>query len=320
MKCTLIINNFYNNAKEQIAKLGQFLSDNNLSEQECSAIVFHSLPKENIQVLDTVTELIPAIQIKYVYLKQYVPEICLNYLTGYFEKESETDSLFLFTGDFFGNELCTRLSVRLKGSSLTDITSIGVHNGSFLVKKKIYSGHIMGTFELKKSPFFVTIDKNYNDDFVTNFTGSRTISYDIAASSEKYDIQLRPVIQESSFMDSHCIVILGRGLSNMEHVTAVTEAAQKVKLPLAGSRPCIMNAWLPMDKLIGVSGAVLKNKIVILLGVSGAPAFYTGVEKCKHIISINSDKDAPITRKSDLSITGDCTEIFTHFTKLLKEE
>ena len=81
-----------------------------------------------------------------------------------------------------------------------------------------------------------------------------------------------------------------------------------------------MNAWLPVDRLIGVSGTILKNNLAIILGVSGAPAFYTGVEKCKHIISINTDKDAPITKKSDLAICGDCTEIFTKFSKLVKEE
>ena len=73
---------------------------------------------------------------------------------------------------------------------------------------------------------------------------------------------------------------------------------------------------------IGIDDPRLRaeEKLAILLGVSGAPAFYTGVEKCSRIISINSDREAPITRKSDLAICGDCTEIFTRFTELLKEE
>ena len=324
MKYTLIINDFYNNAKEQIAKLGHFLSDNQLLNQEGSVILFHHHPKEDVRALEALTELLPVPHIRYVYLEQYIPEICLDYLMAYTDSHSgenpDTDSLFLFVGDFCGNELCTRLSVRTKGCTLTDITSLS-HNGStFLARKKIYSGHILGTFELTDTPCLVSIDKNYSDDFVTDFAESREVFYDTVVSSEKYNIQLKPILQESSFTDSECIVVLGRGLSNTEHVTAVTEAAKQADLPLAGSRPCIMNAWLPMDRLIGVSGIVLKNKLAILLGVSGAPAFYTGVEKCSRIISINSDREASITRKSDLAICGDCTEIFTRFTELLKEE
>lgn len=316
MKYTLIINDFYHTAKEQISKLGHFLSDNGLHHKDGSVILFHSHPKENVSVLESFTELLPVSHITYVYTEQYIPEICLDYLTTH----SDKNSLFLFLGDHFGNELCPRLSVRLKGCSLTDITSLSIRDHSFLAKKKLYSGHILGTFELTGTPCLVSIDKNYSDDFVTDFTGSREVSYDTVVSSEKYDIQRKPIIQESSFTDCDCIAVLGRGLSNMEHVTAVTEAAQKADLPLAGSRPCIMNAWLPMDRLIGVSGVVLQNKLAILLGVSGAPAFYTGVEKCTRIISINSDREAPITRKSDLAICGDCTEIFTRFTELLKEK
>lgn len=325
MKYTLIINDFYNNAEEQIAKLGRFLSDNHLLNQEGSAVLFHHHPKEDVRALEALTELLPVSHIRYVYSEQYIPEICLDYLMTYtadhFSENQGRDSLFLFVGDFFGNELCTRLSVRMKGCALTDITSLTHNSCSFLAKKKIYSGHILGTFELTGTPCLVSIDKNYRDDFVSAvFTGSREVSCDTVVSSEKYNIQLKPIIQESSFTDSGCIAVLGRGLSNMEHVIAITEAAQQAGLPVAGSRPCIMNAWLPMDRLIGVSGIVLKNRLAILLGVSGAPAFYTGVEKCTHIISINSDREAPITRKSDLAIYGDCTEIFTRFTELLKGE
>ena len=324
MKYTLILNDFCDNAKEQIKILGRFLLDNQLLNQEGSAILFHQHPKEDVETLESLTKLMPVSQIRYVYLEQYIPEICLDYLMTYIDsraiKNRGTDSLFLFVGDYCGNELCSRLSVRMKGCALTDITSLIHKWDSFIAKKKIYSGHVLGSFELRTAPCFVSIDKNYNDDFDSSFTGSREVSYDTMISSKKYSIQLKPLIQESSFADSDCIVVLGRGLSNMEHVATVTEAAQQIALPTAGSRPCIMNAWLPMDCLIGVSGAVLKNKLAILLGVSGAPAFYTGVEKCTHIISINSDKEAPIVHKSDLTICGDCTEIFTRFVEYLKEE
>lgn len=316
MKYTLIINDFNHTAGEQISKLGHFLADNCLLPEEGSVIVFHRHSEENVKALDSLTELIPVSRIRYVYMEQYIPEICLDYLTA----QNDQSSLFLFCGDIFGNELCTRLSIRLKGCALTDITSLKITDTAFLAKKKIYSGHILGTFELCTVPCCLSVDKNYTDDPCAVSVTSREICYDSTVSSRQYSLQLHPVIREESFADANCIVICGRGLSNMENVNSVKLAAQQTNLPVAGSRPCVMNAWLPLDRLIGVSGAVLHNRLAILLGVSGAPAFYTGVEKCGHIISINNDSSAPINGKSDLAICGDCTEIFTKFTELLKEE
>ena len=316
MKYTLIINNFYDNVREQLLKLGHFLSENNLKRDDGYAIVFHKYSAENIQALDSITELMPVSHVRYVYSNQYVPEICLDYLTT----QDNGSSLYLFIGDIWGNELCARLSVRLKGLCITDITSLCRKSNLFLAKKKICSGHILGSFELTSEPCLVSINKSYDEAASPSHSESVEVSYDRTALSTGYELQFTPVVKEESFTDSPCILVCGLGLSNKEHVLAVENCAGEINLPVAGSRPCVMNAWLPVDRLIGVSGTILKNNLAILLGVSGAPAFYTGVEKCKHIISINTDKDAPITKKSDLAICGDCTEIFTKFSKLVKEE
>ena len=47
-----------------------------------------------------------------------------------------------------------------------------------------------------------------------------------------------------------------------------------------------MNALLPMDRLIGVSGNIIQPEICIVLGASGAPAFYSGIEKA-NILSLS---------------------------------
>lgn len=315
MKYTLIISNFDRQAQEQLPGLGQFLRDQGFSPDDGSAIIFHDHPKEELSSLDALTCKVPASCIQYVYSRQYIPEICLDFLSSY---EPSSD-LYLFTGDTFGNELCTRLSVRLGGSSLTDAVSLISGSSSLTVKKKIYSGHVLGTFQMKKVPYFVSVDKNYAGSIIS-YNTCKEVSFTNTASSEDYDIRISTVSSEDLFSDSPCVVIGGRGLSNSGNASKLSELAESVSIPVAGSRPCVMNAWLPMDRLTGVSGAVLQNNLAILLGISGAPAFYTGVEKCRHIISINTDPDAPIVNKSDLAICGDCMDIFSRFTSLVKEE
>ena len=76
-----------------------------------------------------------------------------------------------------------------------------------------------------------------------------------------------------------------------------------------------MNAWAPMNRLIGVSGAMLQPDICITAGVSGAAAFYAGIEKSKFIVAINTDGQAPIMKKADVAVADD----FVPVIKALRE-
>ena len=71
------------------------------------------------------------------------------------------------------------------------------------------------------------------------------------------------------------------------------------------SRPVVMNAWAPMEALLGVSGTLIQPKICIAAGVSGAAAFGAGVEKSGWITAVNKDSAAPIMKMADVAVVED---------------
>jgi electron transfer flavoprotein alpha subunit len=78
-----------------------------------------------------------------------------------------------------------------------------------------------------------------------------------------------------------------------------------------------MSAWTPMHRMIGVSGAMTKPEVCIVAGVSGAAAFYAGIEKSKTIVAINTDIRAPIIKASDVAVIDDYKAVMAELAKIV---
>ena len=80
-----------------------------------------------------------------------------------------------------------------------------------------------------------------------------------------------------------------------------------------------MNAWLPMNHLIGVSGAMTNPEVCIAVGASGAAAFYAGIEKSKFIVAVNTDEKAPIMKNADVVVVEDFKPFIEALNKILEK-
>ncbi|MFP3156401.1 FAD-binding protein [Lachnospiraceae bacterium ZAX-1] len=106
--------------------------------------------------------------------------------------------------------------------------------------------------------------------------------------------------------DAKILLIAGQGIKEKEQVKKLEQLAQQMKGECGVSRPIAMHSWASMKQLVGVSGAMARPKLCIAFGVSGAPAFFAGIEKSHAIIAVNTDKNAPIMKKADAYIVEDC--------------
>lgn len=315
MNYALIINAFAPDPDRQAQQLTQFITDNHLPHANGFGIILYAPKRTSQKMLSSIAACLPVAQILCVSAAEYLPEDILCFL----ERALTDRELILFAGTYSGEELSVRLSVRLRGSSLSGARTCLIEKNCAAVKKSIYSGHVIGAFALRRKPYCIAIEKNYPTKQGTIWKQKQTFLFQELSSSGRL-LSRQPLTSESDLSDAPCIIVGGRGLGNQEHTDTIRKLAVSAALPFAGSRPVIMNAWLPMNRLIGVSGTMITPKVCILLGVSGAPAFYTGIEKSGHILAINSDIDAPIMKKADLAICGDCMEIFSLFIQLLQED
>lgn len=250
--------------------------------------------------------------------KEYVPETFLKVLEAIVEPED----LYIFGSDYAGEELAVRIGTRLNGSSLTAVNSITLKEG-IEAGKMVYSNHMEAVFRMKKGPYCISLAKGLEkaepESGQMNITEIRSCD-DNDEASYIVESNFEPEDQEEGLEDAKVLIAAGRGIGKKENIEVLKELADKTGGQVGVSRPAAMNAWLPMNHLVGVSGAMTNPQICITAGVSGAAAFYAGIEKSKFIAAVNTDEKAPIMKNADVVIVEDFKPFITALNKLLEKE
>lgn len=115
------------------------------------------------------------------------------------------------------------------------------------------------------------------------------------------------------------VVCAGRGVSNEEVLAVVQELAQTIDAEIGCTRPVSEeNRWLPTERYIGVSGAMIKPDFYLAVGVSGQIQHTVGCNQSGVIFAVNKDKNAPIFRQCDYGIVGDSAVIMPAVLEALK--
>ena len=109
--------------------------------------------------------------------------------------------------------------------------------------------------------------------------------------------------------DADVVLDVGAGVG----AKGVIEAKKLLSLLLAtgarasigGTRVVTDAALLPRATQIGVSGIPVTAKLIVCVGVSGAPQHWVGIKDCAGIVAVNTDAEAPLMRMADVPIQGD---------------
>lgn len=117
------------------------------------------------------------------------------------------------------------------------------------------------------------------------------------------------VDESLNIADSDVIVCVGNGLKGADALPRYRALAEKLGGKLACSRPVFDRGLLPYKLVVGQSGVVVKPKVYIAFGVSGAINHVTGFADAGLVIAVNSDPDAPIFNYCDYGLVGDMDEI-----------
>ena len=234
--------------------------------------------------------------------QEYSPEGVLVALAS----EVRQEELYIFGSGFSGSELAVRLAARTGGSSVTGVCAAEETQGLVTVKKMVYSNYMEGSFAMKKGPYCISLAKGMKRGTIP--MEAAPVSREIACRDESGFVCSREFTEEESVKgleNAGLVIAAGRGAKSKGNVEVLEQIATELGGELGVSRPAAMNAWAAMNRLIGVSGAMLSPQICITAGVSGAAAFYAGIERSEWIVAVNTDEKAPIMKKADIAIVDD---------------
>lgn len=109
--------------------------------------------------------------------------------------------------------------------------------------------------------------------------------------------------------DADVIVCVGNGVKGADSLPRYRRLAELLGGKVGCTRPVFDRGVLPFKLVIGQSGVVVKPKLYIAFGVSGAVNHVTGVTDSDRIVAVNKDPDAAIFKYCDYGIVGDMDEI-----------
>ena len=121
---------------------------------------------------------------------------------------------------------------------------------------------------------------------------------------------------ELDISDCDTIVCVGNGLKD-ESLDKYRELAALLGGKIAATRPVVDRELLPYKLQVGQSGVMIKPKLYIGFGISGAVNHVTGVNADK-FIAVNKDPNAPIFNYCDYGIVGDMDEVCDEMIRQLK--
>ena len=115
------------------------------------------------------------------------------------------------------------------------------------------------------------------------------------ADDRKLGLETLDAIERISTELPECQIILG--LSNIPF--GLTPPARLV----------LNSVYLVHALKRGLTGAIVRPKLYVAVGISGAPYHMVGVKDPETLVAINSDPEAPILAIADLGIVGDLFQV-----------
>jgi len=235
--------------------------------------------------------------------------------------EKEGANVVVFSHNFTGKALAPRVAVRMKAGVASGVNALPDSIDPFVVKKGVFTGKAIGHITIKSPVKVLTLFPN----------SVETIAGDEPATIESFTPQLsddffttkvidvKKVTDTILLTDAEVVVSGGRGMKGPDRWAPLEELAGLLGAATACSRPVSDEGWRSHHEHVGQTGKIIGPNVYIALGISGAIQHLGGVSAAKHIIAINTDKDAPIFETAEYGMVADVHQVLPRLVEAVKE-
>jgi electron transfer flavoprotein alpha subunit len=139
----------------------------------------------------------------------------------------------------------------------------------------------------------------------------------LAPGAITFQQMIYPEAGDVDITSQEVLVAVGRGIQSQDNMEVAEELAKALGGALAASRPIVDQGWLPATRQVGKSGMIVKPKLYLALGVSGAPEHLEGMVGSELIIAVNTDPKAPIFDVAQYGVEMDMLDLAEPLTEAI---
>lgn len=218
-----------------------------------------------------------------------------------------------------GKSLLGRLAARMNAGSVAGVNAVPTNDGSFKVKKNVFSGKAIAEYEVNTAVKVLSLMGN---SFPPQATGAPVAVEDLAIEVPASRIKVKEVKTEEGTVplpEAELVVSAGRGMKGPENWGIIEELAKELNATTACSRPVADADWRPHHEHVGQTGVAIRPNLYIAVGISGAIQHLAGVNSSKVIVVINKDPEAPFFKAADYGVQGDLFEVVPRLTEAIRK-
>jgi len=224
----------------------------------------------------------------------------------------------VFPASAQGKDLSARVAGRLDRSLASEVTELGVEDGSVVVTRPVYAGKAYAQLRFRGTPALISIRPNVFP-VVEKQGGGAVESLDLepgeartrvtgveGGSRERLDVR-----------EADVVVAGGRGLQAPEHWKMLDDLVDALgpQATLGASRAVVDAGWRPHGEQVGQTGKVVSPSLYFAIGISGAIQHLAGMQTANVIVAVNKDPEAPIFSVANYGIVGDAFEVVPRLTE-----
>ncbi len=114
------------------------------------------------------------------------------------------------------------------------------------------------------------------------------------------------------------IIAGGRGVGQ-EGFSTIASFARLLDAAVGATRVATDLGWVEHARQIGATGKIVRPKLYIACGISGAAQHTSGMTESQTVVAINPDRSAPIFALADLGLLGDANQVLPLAAKMLED-
>jgi len=247
-------------------------------------------------------------------LELYQSDIYAKILAGLIRQYKP--EIVLFGATTIGRDLAPRVAAKLRTGLTADCVNLSIDEEHQLVQTVPgWGGNLMVNCLCKNHrPQMATVKLGVMEKCSEDDSRSREILR-VKVNIKNSDIKAKTIEmveeepKEVPLEKADVIVAGGWGMRSIENFRLLEKLAEVLGGVIGGTRPAVDKGWISEERMIGQSGKIVRPKLYIGAGISGAMHHTVGIKDSKIIVVINNDPQAPIFAAADFGIVGDLREV-----------
>ena len=252
-------------------------------------------------------------------LAKYSPQPFLDAVSELIRRESPR--IVLLASSTIGLDLAPALAARFKAPCIGNCRGFAIDGGSLKATCSFCAGKLVAELKIEAKPAFISVLPGaFHPAGRTGIAEVESVSVQLEAGAIRFEEMILADASDIDITQQDVLVSVGRGIQQEDNMEIAEELAEVLHGALCASRPIVDQGWLPTTRQVGKSGMIVKPRLYLALGISGAPEHMEGLAGAEVTIAVNTDPEAPIFEAADYGVEMDLLDFAPELTEALKRK